>query len=127
MAITDPISDMLARIRNAHQAYHKQVLIPASRVKRDLASILKEQGYVEDVGEANGDIEITLRYEKGKALISGMKRVSTPGRRVYVKAPDIPRVQNGLGVCVLTTSHGVMDGESARQKNVGGEVICEIW
>jgi small subunit ribosomal protein S8 len=127
MAITDPISDMLARIRNAHQAYHKQVFIPASRVKQDLASILKEQGYVEDVGEANGDIEITLRYEKGKALISGMKRVSTPGRRVYVKAQDIPRVQNGLGVCVLTTSHGVMDGESARQKNVGGEVICEIW
>jgi small subunit ribosomal protein S8 len=127
MAITDPISDMLARIRNAHQAYHKKVAIPASRIKRDLASILKEEGYVSDVADAEDAIEITLRYNKGKALISGMKRVSTPGRRVYVKAHEIPRVQNGLGICVLTTSHGIMEGENARQKNVGGEVICEIW
>ena len=127
MAITDPISDMIARIRNAHQAYHKKVSIPASRIKRELALLFKEEGYVADVADAEGAIDITLRYHKGKPLISGMKRVSTPGRRVYVKGPDIPRVQNGLGICVLTTSYGILEGEIARQKNVGGEVICEIW
>ena len=127
MAVVDPIADMLARIRNAHQALHKDVRIPRSNVKFAVAGILKEEGYIDDYTEDERDIVITLKYAQGRPLISGMKKISKPGRRVYVGAQEIPRVQNGLGICVLSTSSGVLEGQVAREKNVGGEVLFELW
>lgn len=125
--MTDPIADMLTRIRNAHLALHKEVNVPRSKMKEALAGILKQEGYVEDVAVADRTITITLKYVKGKAVIAGLKRVSTPGRRVYVGANDIPKVQNGLGICILSTSHGVLDGNTAHTSKVGGELLCKIW
>lgn len=125
--MTDPIADMLTRIRNAHSALHKDVKVPLSRMKESLASILKNEGYVEDYSVEDNVITITLKYDHGRPVISGLKRISTPGRRVYVNARKIPRVQNGLGICILSTSSGVMDGMTANEKNVGGELLCEIW
>lgn len=125
--MTDPIADMLARIRNAHMALHKEVRVPRSKIKEAMAGILKQEGYVEDVVSEDGVITITLKYSNGTPVISGLKRVSTPGRRVYVGTNEIPRVQNGLGICILSTSHGVLDGITAREKKVGGELLCEIW
>ncbi len=125
--LTDPIADMLTRIRNAHLALHKEVNVPRSRMKESLAAILKQEGYVEDVAVADSTITITLKYLKGKPVISGLKRVSTPGRRVYVNSRQIPKVQNGLGICILSTSSGVLDGMTAHEKKVGGELLCEIW
>ena len=125
--LTDPIADMLTRIRNAHLALHKEVNVPSSKMKESLAAILKQEGYVEDVAVAEGVIKITLKYQKGRPVITGLRRVSTPGRRVYVGAREIPRVQNGLGICILSTSSGVLDGMTASEKKVGGELLCEIW
>ena len=125
--LTDPIADMLTRIRNAHSALHKDVCIPKSKIKESLAAILKQEGYVEEVAVDDKNIVITLKYLKGRPVISGLKRISTPGRRVYVNSRQIPRVQNGLGICILSTSSGVMDGMSAHEKKVGGELLCEIW
>ena len=125
--MTDPIADMLARIRNAHLALHKEVNVPRSKMKEALAAILKQEGYVEDVAVDGDVITITLKYLKGRPVITGLKRVSTPGRRVYVNSRQIPRVQNGLGICILSTSSGVMDGATAQEKKVGGELLCEIW
>lgn len=125
--MTDPIADMLARIRNAHMALHKEVRVPRSKIKEAMAGILKQEGYVEDVVSEDGVITITLKYSNGTPVISGLKRVSTPGRRVYVGTNEIPRVQNGLGICILSTSRGVLDGMAAREKKVGGELLCEIW
>ena len=125
--MTDPIADMLTRIRNAHLALHKEVNVPRSKMKESLAAILKQEGYVEDVAVADSTITITLKYLKGKPVISGLKRVSTPGRRVYVNSRQIPKVQNGLGICILSTSHGVLAGDKAHQMKVGGELLCEIW
>ncbi len=125
--LTDPIADMLTRIRNAHMALHSEVNIPRSKIKVALASILKDAGYVEDVQVNDRDIEIKLKYIDGKAAISGLKRISTPGRRVYVNSREIPKVQNGLGICILSTSSGVLDGNAAHEKKVGGELLCEIW
>ena len=125
--LTDPIADMLTRIRNAHSALHKEVRVPKSRMKVSLASILKNEGYVEDYAVGDADITITLKYDHGRPVISGLKRISTPGRRVYVNSREIPRVQNGLGICILSTSSGVMDGGTASEKHVGGELLCEIW
>ncbi len=125
--MTDPIADMLTRIRNAHRALHKDVKVPLSRMKESLARILKDEGYVEDYSVEENMINITLKYDHGRPVISGLNRISTPGRRVYVNARKIPRVQNGLGICILSTSRGVMDGMSASEKNVGGELLCEIW
>ena len=125
--LTDPIADMLTRIRNAHLALHKEVNVPRSKMKEALAAILKQEGYVEDVAVDGDVITITLKYQKGRPVITGLKRVSTPGRRVYVNSRQIPRVQNGLGICILSTSSGVMDGGSAQEKKVGGELLCEIW
>jgi small subunit ribosomal protein S8 len=96
-------------------------------MKESLAAILKQEGYVEDVALAEKDITLSLKYLKGKAVISGLKRISKPGRRVYVAHDAIPRVQNGLGICILSTSRGVMDGMSAASGKVGGELLCEIW
>ncbi|GFH62637.1 MAG: 30S ribosomal protein S8 [Candidatus Desulfovibrio kirbyi] len=125
--LTDPIADMLTRIRNAHMALHKEVRIPCSKIKGALAAILKQEGYVEEVTAADGTITLKLRYQKGKPVISGLKRVSTPGRRIYVNARRIPKVQNGLGICILSTSSGVLDGMTAHEKKVGGELLCAIW
>ena len=125
--LTDPIADMLTRIRNAHSALHREVNVPKSRMKVALANILKNEGYVEDFTENENMITITLKYDHGRPVISGLKRISTPGRRVYVNSRQIPRVQNGLGICILSTSSGVMDGMTASEKNVGGELLCEIW
>ncbi|MDR2054961.1 MAG: 30S ribosomal protein S8 [Desulfovibrio sp.] len=125
--LTDPIADMLTRIRNAHLALHKEVNVPRSKMKEALAAILKQEGYVEDVAVADKIITVTLKYRKGKPAILGLKRVSTPGRRVYVGSREIPGVQNGLGICILSTSSGVLDGMTAQEKKVGGELLCEIW
>ncbi len=125
--LTDPIADMLTRIRNAHLALHKEVNVPRSKMKEAIAAILKQEGYIEGVTVSERNITISLKYYKGKAVISGLKRISTPGRRVYVGAQGIPKVQNGLGICILSTSSGVLDGVSALDRKVGGELLCEIW
>ena len=127
MAVVDPVADMLTRIRNAYGAYHKQVSVPTSKVKASIAEILKEEGYIAESKVEGLEIQIDLKYANGKPLISGLKKVSKPGRRVYVGVQDIPRVQNGLGICIVSTSKGILDGDSARESNVGGELLCEIW
>ncbi|MBG0777208.1 MAG: 30S ribosomal protein S8 [Desulfovibrionaceae bacterium] len=127
MAVTDPIADMLTRIRNAHQALHKDVLVPTSKMKLSLAGIMKQEGYIADFAVEERDIRIQLKYVNGRPAVSGLKRISKPGRRVYVGSSDIPRVQNGLGICILSTSQGILDGTSAQDKRVGGEILCEIW
>ncbi|WP_421901150.1 30S ribosomal protein S8 [Maridesulfovibrio sp.] len=127
MPVVDPIADMLTRIRNAHGAYHKTVAIPGSKIKTAIAGILKEEGYITDFTAEDNEINVTLKYVDGKALISGMKKISTPGRRVFVGVEDIPSVLNGLGICILSTSKGVVDGVKAKELNVGGELLCEIW
>ncbi|MDD4730353.1 MAG: 30S ribosomal protein S8 [Desulfovibrio sp.] len=127
MSVIDPISDMLSRVRNAYGAYHKSVDIPASKMKQAIAGILKDQGYITDYSVEERNINIQLKYSDGKSLVTGLRKVSKPGRRVYVGAGEIPSVQNGLGICILSTSRGVMEGAQARAENVGGELLCEIW
>ncbi|WP_018124737.1 30S ribosomal protein S8 [Desulfovibrio oxyclinae] len=127
MAVVDPIADMLTRVRNAYGAYHTSVAVPASKIKEGIAGILKEEGYIADYTVEGGDIVITLKYANGKPLVTGMKKVSTPGRRRYVGVEDIPRVQNGIGICIVSTSKGVLEGAKAHEANVGGELLCEIW
>lgn len=127
MSVVDPIADMLTRVRNAHGAYHKAVEVPASKIKEAIAGILKEQGYISDYSVEEQNINIQLKYSDGKPIISGLRKVSKPGRRVYVGAGEIPQVQNGLGICILSTSRGVLEGAHARADNVGGELLCEIW
>jgi small subunit ribosomal protein S8 len=135
MSMTDPIADFLTRLRNAAQAQHHDVTIPASGLKRELARILKEEGYIEGYeivppapdrpGEA---ITVTLKYtDQRKPVISGMQRVSRPGQRTYVDHAHIPRVQGGMGTAIISTSHGVMTGHDARQRGVGGEVVAKVW
>ena len=125
--LTDPIADMLTRIRNAHLALHKEVSVPRSKMKEAMASILKQEGYVEDVTVDDRNITIALKYVKGRPAITGLKRISKPGRRVYVGAHQIPRVQNGLGICILSTSRGVLDGMTAHADKTGGELLFEVW
>ena len=125
--LTDPIANMLTRIRNAHLALHKEVSVPRSKMKEAMASILKQEGYVEDVTVDDRNITIALKYVKGRPAITGLKRISKPGRRVYVGAHQIPRVQNGLGICILSTSRGVLDGMTAHADKTGGELLCEVW
>jgi small subunit ribosomal protein S8 len=135
MSMTDPISDVLTRIRNAISASHQTVEVPASKLGTQVARILKEQGYIvgyeprpPDRGRTGDLIEITLRYtEDRQSVISGMRRVSRPGRRTYVDARHIPKVQGGMGTTIVSTSRGVMTGHEARQAGVGGEVVAEIW
>jgi small subunit ribosomal protein S8 len=132
MVMTDPIADMLTRIRNASSANHDQVDIPASRMKRELVRIFKEEGYIRDfkIVEDGGRqvIRVFLKYgpNKGK-VITGIKRISKPGLRVYTQHDEIPRVLGGLGIAVLSTSLGVMTDKNARKAGVGGEVICYVW
>ncbi|AEH45339.1 ribosomal protein S8 [Thermodesulfatator indicus DSM 15286] len=130
--MTDPIADMLARIRNACQVHHKTVEVPASKMKLAIAKILKEEGYIEDfrfIPEGpQGKIEITLKYDEQKRpVIAGMKKVSKPGRRIYVKKEDLPQVLGGFGIAIISTSQGIMTDKEARKRGIGGEVICEVW
>ena len=132
MVMTDPIADMLTRIRNASSANHDQVDIPASRLKQELARVLKEEGYIRDCKIVDEDgrsmIRVFLKYGPNKQkAISGIKRISKPGLRVYVRHEEIPRVLGGLGCAVLSTSQGVMTDRTARKAGVGGEVICYVW
>jgi small subunit ribosomal protein S8 len=132
MAVTDPIADMLTRIRNAHLARHEHVLIPASKLKLEIAKVLKGQGYIQKYDlvddKRHGQIRVHLRYDQdGKPVITGLRRVSRPGMRVYVDAKRVPRVMGGLGISVLSTSRGVLTDRDARRQRVGGEVICQVW
>ncbi len=130
--MTDPIADMLIRIKNALMARHKTVSIPASKMKLEIARILKEEGYIEDFKyideKPQGRIEIVLKYDENKRpVIAGVRRVSKPGRRIYKGYKDLPRVLDGLGIAIISTSQGIMTDHEARRRKVGGEVLCEIW
>ncbi|MFW5486863.1 MAG: 30S ribosomal protein S8 [Desulfovibrio sp.] len=127
MNANDPIGDMLARLRNAHQALHSEVNIPRSKMKASIADILKDEGFITDYAVGEKDITISLKYAEGRPLIGGTKRISKPGRRVYVGVEGIPNVRNGLGICILSTSRGVLSGSVAAERKVGGELLCEIW
>jgi small subunit ribosomal protein S8 len=130
--ITDPIGDMLTRIRNANTALHETVAMPVSGMKREIARILKEEGYIDDWSIAKGDtfdtLTLTLRYSPSRErVISGLKRVSKPGRRVYAKKDRPHRVLGGMGLAILSTSRGVVTGRQAQEQGVGGEVLCYVW
>ena len=128
--MTDPIADMLTRIRNAGRALLPAIELPHSRIKESVANILKQQGYVSDVavdGKPLKRLKIRLKYDGKKPVIEGLKRVSKPGLRKYVGATEIPRVRGGLGVAIVSTSEGVMTDVQARKKNLGGELLCYIW
>jgi small subunit ribosomal protein S8 len=128
--MTDPISDMLTRIRNAGRALRPVVAVPHSRMKETIANILKKEGYVAEVaveGKTPKTINIKLKYQGKKTVIEGLRRISKPGLRHYVGATEIPRVLGGLGVSVISTSEGVMTGTEAKKKNLGGELLCYIW
>jgi small subunit ribosomal protein S8 len=130
--MTDPIGDMLIRLKNALMARHKSVIVPASKMKLEIARILKEEGYIEDYKyikeETQPKIEIILKYDENKRpIIAGVKRVSKPGRRIYKGYRDLPKVLDGFGIAIVSTSQGIMTDHEARKRKVGGEVICEIW
>ena len=130
--VTDPIGDMLTRIRNANTALHETVAMPVSGMKREIARILKEEGYIDDWSIAKGDtydtLTLTLRYSPSRErVISGLKRVSKPGRRVYAKKDRPHRVLGGMGLAILSTSRGVVTGRQAQEQGVGGEVLCYVW
>lgn len=132
MSMSDPIADFLTRIRNANMAQHESVEIPASKMKKDIAEILKNEGFIRDVeyvdDNKQGIIRVFLKYGKdGQRVISGLKRISKPGLRSYVKADAVPKVLNGLGIAIISTSEGVVTDKVARAKNIGGEVIAYVW
>lgn len=131
MNMTDPIADMLTRIRNAVMARHTRVLIPASKMKLAIARILKDEGYIKDFDllkdNPQGTLRIALKYVDKRPVLTQLKRVSRPGLRVYTKRDDIPRVRGGLGTAIISTPQGVMTGRRAYQLGLGGEVICYIW
>lgn len=130
--MTDPIADMLTRIRNANNARHKSVDIPASNIKKEIARILLEEGYIKNLDviedDKQGMLKIELKYaDSGQRVITGVKRISKPGLRVYVKCDDVPKVLGGLGTAIISTSKGIITDKEARKEGVGGEVICYIW
>ncbi len=133
MSMTDPVADMLTRIRNANSAMHDEVVIPDSKLKESIAAILLEEGYIsgytsESDKAGHSQLRITLKYSKDRErTISGLSRVSKPGRRVYVSAMDIPRVLGGMGTAVISTSRGLMTDAKARRERLGGEVLCYVW
>ncbi len=131
-SINDPIADFLTRVRNAQMAKHEEVKIPASKIKARMAEILRDEGYIESVTKVpdrlQGLLVLNLRYdEKGRPVILGMKRESRPGRRVYVSSKELPKVRNGLGTAIISTSRGLMTDRKARREKVGGEYLCSIW
>ena len=132
MSVTDPIADLLTRIRNETQMRYNEVVVPSSNVKERIVEILKSEGYITDYkiekGQVQDNIVITLKYGKNKErVISGLKRLSKPGLRVYAKAEEIPTVLNGLGISIVSTSKGIMTGKEARKENLGGEVLAYVW
>jgi small subunit ribosomal protein S8 len=128
---TDPVADYLTRLRNAIQARHKRVEVPASNLKRAITKILLEQNYISSYSEIEdhkqGILKIVLRYTEGRSAISGLKRISKPGLRVYIPSDELPRVLNGLGIAIVSSSKGIVTEKQARQLNVGGEILCHIW
>ncbi len=133
MSFSDPIADMLTRVRNAGRAHRPQVSVPVSKMKTGVADVLKRTGYIADWQIDDSDkkqLIITLKYtgeKRPKPVIEGLKRVSKPSRRVYAGSNNIPRVLGGFGVAVLSTSHGILSGKEAREQNVGGEILCYVW
>jgi small subunit ribosomal protein S8 len=132
MNVTDPIADMLTRLRNASLARHSEVVLPASKSKREIARILVEEGFVADVREDQQEsravLRITLKYVDGKApVLTGLKRISKPGLRVYAGKTEIPRVLGGLGLVIVSTSRGIMSGQQARKAQLGGEILAYVW
>lgn len=132
MTVTDPIADMLTRIRNAGMVRHDSVLIPASKIKLAISKILKEEGFIEDYEVVRGKpqrvIKIRLKYrDKNQPALTGLERVSRPGLRVYVQKKEVPRVYGGLGIAILSTPEGVITGHQAWRREIGGEVLCYIW
>jgi small subunit ribosomal protein S8 len=131
MVMTDPIADMLTRIRNANQARHENVLIPASHLKAEILNVLLNEGYIGSVEKIEDDkqglLKVSLKYNQKDRLIKGIKRISKPGLRIYAKTDDLPKVLNGLGIAVISTSNGVMTDREARQKHLGGEVLAFVW
>ena len=128
---TDPISDMLARLRNAATSRHERCEMPSSRMRLSIAKLLKDEGFVDDVRETEGPkktLTIVMRYDRARSsAIDGVRRISRPGRRVYVRHDQIPRVRNGYGIALLSTSSGVMTDRMCRKASVGGELLCEVW
>ena len=131
MSMTDPIADMLTRIRNAAHAQHPGLTMPGSKQKRRIAEILKEEGYIADFSWQDdglqGVLAITLKYAGDESAIEGVRRLSTPGQRRYARSGDIPKVHNGLGILIVSTSKGMMTDRAARRQGVGGELICSVW
>jgi len=132
MVMTDPIADLLTRIRNANMVRHEKLEVPASKIKREIAEILKREGFVRDVeyieDNKQGIIRIFLKYgANNERVITGLKRISKPGLRVYAKANEVPKVLNGLGIALVSTSQGVLSDKEARAKQVGGEVLAYVW
>jgi len=132
MSMTDPIADMLTRIRNALKAGHSSLEFPRSRIKVEISRVLKEQGFIENYAELlegpQGSIRIDLRYDKSeRAIIRGLERISKPSRRYYVGKDEVPRVRNGLGVAIMTTPNGILTDRQARKAGIGGEVLCYVW
>ena len=129
--VTDTIADMLTRIRNANQMRYEEVTVPASNIKKEIARILKEEGFIKDYkivsDDAQGTIVLTLKYNKKERVITGLKRISKPGLRVYAKNDEIPKLLNGLGIAIISTSKGIMTDKEARKENIGGEVLAYIW
>ena len=132
MVMTDPIADFLTRVRNANTAKHASFEVPASKVKKDIANILKNEGFIKDIDvikdDKQGIIRVFLKYgQDEERVITGLKRISKPGLRVYAKADEVPKVLNGLGIAIISTSQGVFTDKQARAKNVGGEVLAYVW
>ena len=129
--VTDPIADMLTRIRNANTMRYKEVEIPSSKVKVEIAKILKNEGFINDYKIKKNNIQdiivLSLKYNNKERVITGLKRISKPGLRVYAKSEEIPRVLNGLGIAIISTSKGIMTGKDAKAANLGGEVLAYIW
>lgn len=132
MSLTDPIADMLTRIRNAILVHKKEVVMPSSRLKVEVAKILKEEGYIKNFkvidDNKQGSLTLALKYaENNRSVITGLQKISKPGCRIYCKKDSIPKVLDGLGVAIVSTSHGVISGKKCEDKGVGGEVLCYIW
>ena len=132
MSMSDPISDMLTRIRNAGRVRHPELTLPSSRIKESISEVLKKEGYIVDyhvIDEKDNkkSICIKLKYYKAKPVISGIERISLPSRRMYAKSKKIPRTLGGLGEIIMTTSQGIITGREAKKKNIGGEILCKVW
>lgn len=128
--LSDPISDLLCRLRNAARAQHPDVVIPHSRLKENIARVLKQEGYLEDVaieGSGRKQIRIRIKYAGKRSVLEGLRRLSSPGRRIYTRSDRIPKIRGGLGVVVISTSAGVLTDREARKRNLGGELLCSVW